>query len=71
MPRDRVVVATKAQIREDGRLLSGKEVIDSLEGSLRALGTDYVDLFQLHGVPPGAYDHALQKLVPALQAEQA
>jgi aryl-alcohol dehydrogenase-like predicted oxidoreductase len=71
MARDRVVVATKAQIRRDGRLLSASEVIDSLESSLRALDTDHVDLFQLHGVPPAAYDHALEQLVPALLDEQA
>ena len=71
MSRDRVVVATKAQIRRDGRLLSAPEVIDSLESSLRALGTDHADLFQLHGVPPAAYDHAMEQLVPALLDEQA
>ena len=71
LPRDRVVVATKAQIRQDGRLLSAQEVILGLESSLRTLGTDYVDLFQLHGVPPAAYDHAMSELVPALLDEQA
>ena len=71
MPRDRVVVATKAQIRQEGRLRTAQEVIDSLDNSLRALDTDYVDLFQLHGVPPAAYDHAMEQLVPALQGEQA
>ena len=71
LPRDRVVVATKAQIRQDGRLLSAPEVILGLESSLRTLGTDYVDLFQLHGVPPAAYDHAMSELVPALLDEKA
>jgi aryl-alcohol dehydrogenase-like predicted oxidoreductase len=71
LPRDRVVVATKAQIRRDGRPCSAGEVIRSLDNSLRALGTDHVDLFQLHGVPPAAYDHVMAQLVPALQAEQA
>jgi aryl-alcohol dehydrogenase-like predicted oxidoreductase len=71
VPRDHVVVATKAQIREDGRLLAAAEVVGSLERSLRALDTDYVDLFQLHGVPPDAYDHAMSELVPALLDEQA
>jgi aryl-alcohol dehydrogenase-like predicted oxidoreductase len=71
LPRDRVVVATKARIREDGRLLSAPEVIGSLERSLRALGTDHIDVFQLHGVPPAAYDHVMARLVPPLLAEQA
>jgi aryl-alcohol dehydrogenase-like predicted oxidoreductase len=71
LPRDRVVIATKAQIRREGRLLAAQEVIDSLDHSLRTLGTDYLDLFQLHGVPPAAYDRAIEQLVPALQGEQA
>jgi aryl-alcohol dehydrogenase-like predicted oxidoreductase len=69
--RDRVVIATKAQIRQGNRLRSAPELVGSLEASLRALRTDYVDLFQLHGVPPVLYDHAMEQLVPALQAEQA
>jgi aryl-alcohol dehydrogenase-like predicted oxidoreductase len=71
LPRDRVVVATKAQIRQEGRLRSAAEVVGSLETSLRKLGTDHADVFQLHGVPPDAYDHAMAELVPALLDEQA
>ena len=71
LPRDQVVVATKAQIREDGRLLSAPQVIASLERSLRNLRSDHVDIFQLHGVPLAAYDHVMAELVPALLDEQA
>jgi aryl-alcohol dehydrogenase-like predicted oxidoreductase len=71
VPRDRIVVATKAQIRHEGRLLGAAEVIDSLDRSLRALRTDHIDVFQLHGVPPAAYDHVMAQLVPPLLAEQA
>jgi L-galactose dehydrogenase len=71
LPRDQVVVATKAQIREDGRLLSAPQVIASLERSLRNLRSDHVDIFQLHGVPLAAYDHVMAELVPALLEEQA
>ncbi|MGH6912713.1 MAG: aldo/keto reductase, partial [Geminicoccales bacterium] len=71
VPRDRVVIATKAQIRRHDRLLSADEVVASLDGSLRALKTDHVDLFQLHGVPPALYDHAVEHLLPALLAERA
>jgi aryl-alcohol dehydrogenase-like predicted oxidoreductase len=71
VPRDRVVVATKAQIRRDGASLSAQDVVASLDHSLRALGTDHIDLFQLHGVPPAAYDDAMEQLVPALLDEQA
>jgi aryl-alcohol dehydrogenase-like predicted oxidoreductase len=71
VPRDRVVVATKARIRHEGRPLSAAEVIESLDRSLRALRTDHIDVFQLHGVPPAAYDHVMAQLVPPLLAEQA
>ena len=71
LPRERVVVATKAQIRGEGRLLSAAEVIESLERSLRRLRTDHVDIFQLHGVPIASYDHVMAELLPALLEEQA
>jgi aryl-alcohol dehydrogenase-like predicted oxidoreductase len=52
--RDRVVIATKAgrPVYADRPDYSGAELRRSLEGSLRRLGSDYVDLFQLHDPPP-------------------
>jgi aryl-alcohol dehydrogenase-like predicted oxidoreductase len=70
LPRGSVVVATKATIQDRDRLLPAKEITASLDRSLRALGTDHVDLFQLHGVRPNAYDHAVDHLLPALLAER-
>jgi aryl-alcohol dehydrogenase (NADP+) len=50
--RDRVVIATKAfmPMSEDpnDRGLSRKHLFHSIDSSLRRLGTDYVDLFQVH-----------------------
>src|SRR3977135_1770990 len=52
-PRDRLVIATKAFYPvTDGPNsagLSRKHLLDAIDGSLRRLGTDYVDLYQLHG----------------------
>lgn len=42
----------------------------NLEASLRRLGTDYVDLYHLHGVPPEQLDHALEVLLPEMQRQQ-
>jgi len=63
--RDSVVLATKSQIEVSGRALSEADMIASLEASLRALGTDHVDIFQLHGIAPHEFDRAMT-FVPAL-----
>ena len=64
--RDGVVLATKAMVREGARALSGAEVVASLEASLTRLGTDRVELFQLHAVLPREYGHVMAEIVPAL-----
>jgi aryl-alcohol dehydrogenase-like predicted oxidoreductase len=55
-PRDQVVVATKAFYPlNDGpnaRGLSRKHLLDAIDGSLHRLGTDYVDLYQIHRFDP-------------------
>lgn len=51
-PRDRVVIATKVfnPMGDDPnqRGLSRKHIMHSIDDSLRRLGTDYVDLYQIH-----------------------
>ena len=70
VPRDNVVIATKAWIpRREGRS-AAERAVASLENSLKQLGTDYVDIFQLHGVSPGAYDQASDVIAPALLRER-
>jgi aryl-alcohol dehydrogenase-like predicted oxidoreductase len=70
VPRDSVVIATKAWIpRREGRVAADRAVA-SLESSLQQLGTDYVDVFQLHGVSPKAYDQAFEVIAPALLKER-
>jgi aryl-alcohol dehydrogenase-like predicted oxidoreductase len=70
VPRDRVVIATKALIHRDGTPLPPARVVESLERSLRQLDTEYVDVFQLHVVPPAMYDHALHTIAPVLLREK-
>ncbi|HJZ15017.1 MAG TPA: aldo/keto reductase, partial [Stellaceae bacterium] len=70
VPRDSVVIATKAWIpRREGRS-AAERAVTSLDNSLRQLGTDHVDIFQLHGVSPAAYDQALDVIAPALLKER-
>ena len=70
VPREDVVIATKAWIphSEGGR--AAERAVASLDNSLRRLGTDYVDIFQLHGVMPAAYRQAREVIAPALAREQ-
>lgn len=68
--RDEVLLATKVgRPSSDGRPapMTGPGVVASLEGSLRRLGTDHVDLYQVHRLPsndelPGVFE-ALHELV--------
>src|SRR4051812_11511253 len=64
--RDAVVLATKGTVRSGEAPLAGEEVVRSLENSLRRLGTDRVDVFQLHGMTRAIYTHAVEEIVPAL-----
>jgi len=51
--RDRVIISTKATFRAGSGPndvgSSRHHLLQAVEGSLRRLGTDYIDLFQLHG----------------------
>lgn len=51
-PRDEVVIATKVHGRmrpsANGAGLSRKAIMSEIDHSLRRLGTDYVDLYQIH-----------------------
>jgi aryl-alcohol dehydrogenase-like predicted oxidoreductase len=71
-PRDSVVISTKTHIGSlDGaRDFSAAEVVANLDASLRALDTDYVDMFHLHGLWPRSYDRAMAEIVPALLREK-
>jgi aryl-alcohol dehydrogenase-like predicted oxidoreductase len=69
--RDSVVVATKAFIHRNDEWSSPERVVASLDNSLRLLGTDYVDVFNLHGIEEYEYDYALSTIAPVLLKEKA
>lgn len=64
--RDEVVVSTKSLAEG----VSAARIVESLEASLRDLGTDHVDVFLLHAVHPRDYDHARDVLAPVLLRER-
>jgi aryl-alcohol dehydrogenase-like predicted oxidoreductase len=70
LPRDKVVVATKSSVQRNGEWWTPQRMVESLDDSLRLMGTDYVDVFNLHGVEPQMYDYALDTLGPALIAQK-
>jgi aryl-alcohol dehydrogenase-like predicted oxidoreductase len=65
--RDQIVIATKAYFpTQDGpneRGLSRKHLMDAIDRSLRRLGTDYVDLYQIHRFDP---DTPIEETLEAL-----
>ncbi|AMN38689.1 aldo/keto reductase [Rhodoplanes sp. Z2-YC6860] len=67
IPRDKVVVATKAQIRNGA---GAKEVTASIDNSLKAMGIDTIDVFNLHGIELNEYDHAMSVVPALLDAKQ-
>ena len=64
LDRSSLVLSTK---KRSGLPLTPQEVVDGLEASLKRLGTDYVDLYHLHGVKLEDYAYLLAEIVPAMQ----
>lgn len=74
--RDRYVVATKCVGRTGpnpwDQGMSRKHVLDAIDASLRRLGTDYVDLYQLHSYDPTTpVDEALEALDAVVRSGKA
>ena len=76
LPRDQVVLATKVYFPmgdgpNDGGL-SRKHIFDSIDASLRRLGTDYVDLYQIHRYDPETpIEETLEALHDVVKAGKA
>jgi 1-deoxyxylulose-5-phosphate synthase len=76
IPRDRVVIATKVfnPMGDDPNLrgLSRKHIMHAIDDSLRRLGTDYVDLYQIHRFDPHTpIDETLDALTDVVKSGKA
>jgi aryl-alcohol dehydrogenase-like predicted oxidoreductase len=65
--RDNVIITTKVKYRAGGELRTPAAVTDAVRGRLDALGTDRLDVIQLHGVRPDDYTWARDRLLPELE----
>ncbi len=74
--RDEIVLATKVHGRmrpgPNGAGLSRKAIFAEIDASLRRLGTDYVDLYQIHRWDPGTpIEETLEALTDVVKAGKA
>jgi aryl-alcohol dehydrogenase-like predicted oxidoreductase len=67
MPRDRLVLSTKKTLPPGDHSDPEAEVIKGIEQSLKLIGTDYIDVYHLHGVEPKDYAFAKDRLMPAMR----
>jgi aryl-alcohol dehydrogenase-like predicted oxidoreductase len=73
VPREQVVIATKGGLRPtDGGLIrdaSARWIREGVDASLRALGTNYIDLYQLHWPDPATpFDETAEALARLIAA---
>ena len=61
--RESLVLSTK---KSTWGTIKPKDVLKSLERSLKNLGTDYIDIYHLHGVILQDYDYLYSEIVPTL-----
>ena len=76
VPRDEIVLATKVHgaMRKDanGRGLSRKAILAEIDASLKRLGTDFVDLYQIHRFDPHTpIEETLEALHDVVKAGKA
>jgi len=74
--RDEFVIATKCfgpmGPKPWNQGMSRKHIVEAIDGSLRRLKTDYIDVYQLHGFDPGTpIDEALEGLDAVVKAGKA
>jgi L-galactose dehydrogenase len=67
IPRDGLVLSTKKTLPDARHPRPEDVIVKGLEQSLKELGTDYIDVYHLHGVEPKDYSFARDRLMPAMR----
>jgi len=70
MPRDHVVISTKKTLPTADEANPEAAIVQGLEKSLKLLGTDYIDIYHLHGVEPKDYEFAQNRLIEPMRRLQ-
>jgi len=73
--RDTLFLSTKSWVGKGGaetrpERYTAEEFAANLDASLKRLGTDYVDLYHLHGVSLDQLDYAREVLLPEIRRQQ-
>ena len=68
--RDRVVISTKKTLPTPDDADPAAAIVQGLEKSLKLLGTDYIDIYHLHGVEPKDYEFAQNQLIEPMRRLQ-
>lgn len=66
IPRENLVLCTKTGPGSAEEPRDPKGISRSVDQSLRNLGTDYIDVYQIHGARADVYLHAVNHIVPEL-----
>jgi aryl-alcohol dehydrogenase-like predicted oxidoreductase len=61
--RSALVISTK---KSTGNRITPQDLVKSLDRSLGKMGTDYVDIYHLHGVKLEAYEYLTSEIVPVM-----
>ena len=63
--RGKIIISTKKSLGREN--ITREALRAGLCDSLRRLGTDYIDIYHLHGLRPEQYDYYRQEIIPELQ----
>jgi len=69
-PRNSCTISTKYPVWDNWREDYASKFNKTLEASLRALKTDYIDIYNFHGVPPADYKDVKELLMPEMLKAQ-